>query len=52
MSYTLEDKFAKFHVSPAVEQSARTWTDAELFKSSYFQQITKNVLYYFLFLSH
>lgn len=44
MSYTVRDKFAVYKVSPSTEQSARTWDNAELYKTSYFQQSAKNPL--------
>jgi hypothetical protein len=44
MSYTVRDKFAVYKVSPSTEQSARTWDNAELYKTSYFQQSANNPL--------
>ena len=43
MSYCVDNKFAKYQVTPATERSAHTWDNAELYKTSYLQQSAKNV---------
>ena len=48
MSYSVEDKFAKYKVTPETDLSAHTWDNAELYKTSYLQQSAKNVYYYIL----
>ena len=44
MEYTVRDKFAVYKVDPSTEESAHVWTNAELFKTSYYQQSVKNPL--------
>jgi hypothetical protein len=44
MAYTVRDKFAVYKVDPSTEESAHVWTNAELFKTSYYQQSVKNPL--------
>lgn len=45
MCYSVINKFEKYKVPPQTEKSAHTWDNAELYKTSYFQQNAKNVFY-------
>ena len=43
MSYSVDKKFDRYKVTSETEKSAHTWDDAELYKTSYFQESAKNV---------
>ena len=43
MAYCVNNKFAKYQVTPSTERSAHTWDNAKLYKTSYLQQSAKNV---------
>lgn len=45
MAYCVDNKFAKYKVTPSTESSAHTWDNAELYKTSYLQQSAKNVFF-------
>ena len=43
MCFSVSNKFEKYKVPPKVENSARTWDNAEIYKTTYFQNNAKNV---------
>ena len=43
MCFSVSNKFEKYKVPPQVENSARTWDNAEIYKTTYFQNNAKNV---------
>ena len=45
MAYCVDNKFAKYKVTPSTESSVHTWDSAELYKTSYLQQSAKNVFF-------
>ena len=51
MSYSVDKKFDRYKVTSDTEKSAHTWDDAELYKTSYFQESSKNVYILLIFLS-
>ena len=52
MSYSVEKKFDKYKVTSDTEKSAHTRDDAELYKTSYYQESAKNVNLSLIYHSH
>lgn len=48
MSYSVTNKFEKYKVPSQVENSARTWDKAEIYKTTYFMNNAKNVFHILL----